>query len=211
MNRRTTRVTVLAVLAVLAAACGGEAATTDAAGTGSEPAATTGTTSTDADDSAPRDVTVMLDWTPNTNHSGLYLAEANGWYGDEGLDVEIIQPGEQGGLPALASGDADFAVSVQEQLLPARAQGAPVVSIAAIIPTNTSSLVMLADEGVEFSRHVRAAGHHRHPGRGSRGRCPRMLPARCVWPETHTGGFGVGAHGPGPSAVTAVLSLEQNT
>jgi ABC-type nitrate/sulfonate/bicarbonate transport system substrate-binding protein len=104
-----------------------------------------------------RDVTVMLDWTPNTNHSGLYVAEANGWYADAGLNVEIIQPGEQGGLPALASGDADFAISVQEQLTPARAQGAPVVSVAAIIASNTSSLVALADEGIARPRDL--AGH----------------------------------------------------
>jgi ABC-type nitrate/sulfonate/bicarbonate transport system substrate-binding protein len=99
----------------------------------------------------------MLDWTPNTNHSGLYLAEANGWYADAGLNVEMIQPGEQGGLTALASGDADFAISVQEEVTPARAQGAPVVSIAAILASNTSSLIARADEGITRPRDL--AGH----------------------------------------------------
>jgi ABC-type nitrate/sulfonate/bicarbonate transport system substrate-binding protein len=106
---------------------------------------------------AVRDVTVMLDWTPNTNHSGLYIAQANGWYADANLNVEIIQPGEQGGLTALASGDADFAVSVQEELTPARVQGAPVVSVAAIIASNTSSLIALAEDGI--SRPHDLAGH----------------------------------------------------
>ena len=132
--------TVVAALAV--AACGGSQAT----GTRDTQQPTAGAPTRPT--AAERDVTVMLDWTPNTNHSGVYLAEANGWYDEVGLNVEIIQPGEQGGLPALASGDADFAFSVQEALTPARAQGAPVVSVAAVIASNTSSLVALQEEGV---------------------------------------------------------------
>lgn len=95
-----------------------------------------------------RKVTVVLDWTPNTNHSGLYLAEAEGWYRDAGLDVDIIQPGDAGSLQLLGVGKADFAVSVQEEVIPARAEGVPVVSIAAIIEHNTSSLLSLASEGI---------------------------------------------------------------
>ena len=41
-------------------------------------------------------VTLVLDWTPNTNHGGIYLAQAKGWYRDAGLDVRIIQPGDSG-------------------------------------------------------------------------------------------------------------------
>jgi ABC-type nitrate/sulfonate/bicarbonate transport system substrate-binding protein len=146
------QISALAVAFALAlVACAGTQSTE---GPDDQPAAT-GEQSGPAD--VERDVTVMLDWTPNTNHSGLYVAEANGWYADAGLNVEIIQPGEQGGLPALASGDADFAISAQEQLTPARAQGAPVVSIAAIIASNTSSLAALADEGIARPRDL--AGH----------------------------------------------------
>lgn len=131
------------VCLVLLGACSASQPADDAVGTSAE----TGT-------AADRDVTVMLDWTPNTNHAGLYLAATNGWYDEAGLDVEIIQPGEQGGLPALASGDADFAVSVQEELTPARAQGAPVVSVAAVIASNTSSLLAPADEGIARPRDL---------------------------------------------------------
>jgi ABC-type nitrate/sulfonate/bicarbonate transport system substrate-binding protein len=60
-------------------------------------------------------------------------------------------------LPALASGDADFAVSVQEALTPARAQGAPAVSVAAILASNTSSLIALADDRITRPRDL--AGH----------------------------------------------------
>jgi ABC-type nitrate/sulfonate/bicarbonate transport system substrate-binding protein len=99
-------------------------------------------------------VTVVLDWTPNTNHAGLYLARDKGLYAKAGLDVTIIEPDENGGLPMLAAGQADFAVSVAESLLPARAEGADVVSVAAILAHNTSSLVIPADRGVRTAKDL---------------------------------------------------------
>jgi ABC-type nitrate/sulfonate/bicarbonate transport system substrate-binding protein len=103
---------------------------------------------------APTPVTVVLDWTPNTNHSGLYLALANGWYEDAGLDVTVIEPGETSGLQLLAAGQADFAYSVAEGLLPARAAGADVVSIATVIEHNTSSLISLTEDGITRPRDL---------------------------------------------------------
>ncbi len=98
---------------------------------------------------APVKVTVMLDWTPNTNHTGLYVAEDRGWYREQGLEVEIVQPG-QGGTPVqlVATNKADFAISFQEEVTNARATGIPVVSIAAIIQHNTSALISLEDRGI---------------------------------------------------------------
>jgi ABC-type nitrate/sulfonate/bicarbonate transport system substrate-binding protein len=93
-------------------------------------------------------VKIMLDWTPNTNHNGIYLAKERGYYDKAGLDVEIVQPGEQGGLAALGSGSVDFAVSVQESLIPARVEGVPVVSVASLVSTNTSSLMALSSSGI---------------------------------------------------------------
>jgi len=99
-------------------------------------------------------VTLVLDWTPNTNHGGIYLAQARGWYRDAGLDVRIIQPGDSGSLQLLASGRADFAISVAEEVLPARAQGLPVVSVGAIIQHNTSSLLALKSSGIARPRDL---------------------------------------------------------
>ena len=93
-------------------------------------------------------VTLVLDWTPNTNHSGFFLAKDRGFYNDLGLDVTIIEPGADGGLAQLAAGNAQFAVSVAESVLPARAAGAKLVSVAAIIQHNTSSLIVPKDRGI---------------------------------------------------------------
>ncbi len=83
-------------------------------------------------------ITVVLDWTPNTNHTGLYVAKEKGYFKDQGLDVDIIQPGDTGADQLIATGKADFGVSYQEGVTQARVQGVPLVSIAAVIQHNTS-------------------------------------------------------------------------
>jgi ABC-type nitrate/sulfonate/bicarbonate transport system substrate-binding protein len=95
-------------------------------------------TATETESVAPDAVTLMLDWVPNTNHTGLFVAQANGYFEDENLQVDIIQPGEVYAEQAVASGAADFGVSFQEQITLARADNVPIVSIAAIIQHNTS-------------------------------------------------------------------------
>jgi ABC-type nitrate/sulfonate/bicarbonate transport system substrate-binding protein len=104
-----------------------------------------------------RSVSFILDWSPNTNHSGLYVAQAAGYFAAEGLDVKLIEPGDTDGLQLLAAGKADFALSVAESLVPARVQGVPVVSIASIIQHNTSSLVSLASTGIHRPKDL--SGH----------------------------------------------------
>ncbi|MCU1354734.1 MAG: hypothetical protein JWM89_152, partial [Acidimicrobiales bacterium] len=99
-------------------------------------------------------VRVVLDWTPNTNHSGMYIAKARGWYRKAGLDVSFVEPGDSDPLQLLAAGKADVAVSVQEALIPARAEGLPVQSIAAIIQHNTSGLVSLAGDHITRPRDL---------------------------------------------------------
>ncbi|MDR2246266.1 MAG: ABC transporter substrate-binding protein [Treponema sp.] len=96
-------------------------------------------------------IRVVLDWTPNTNHTGLYAALENGWFAEAGLAVEIMQPPEDGALVLLASGNAEFAVDFQESLGPAvaRNNGAlPVVAVAAIISRNTSGIMAPRERGI---------------------------------------------------------------
>lgn len=93
-------------------------------------------------------VTVVLDWTPNTNHTGLYVAKEKGYFEEEGLDVEIIMPGEAGADQLTASGKADFGVSYQESITQARVQGVPLVSVAAVIQHNTSGFASPADKNI---------------------------------------------------------------
>ena len=65
-------------------------------------------------------ITFVLDWTPNTNHTGLYVAQENGYFEDEGLEVEIVQPPEDGAEALTGSGKAQFCVSFQDSMIPAQ-------------------------------------------------------------------------------------------
>lgn len=90
------------------------------------------------DSNEKTEVTLLLDWTPNTNHTGLYVAKENGYFAEAGLDVEIIQPSDGNVAQTVASGQAEFGISYQEELTYARANQVPIVSIATIIQHNTS-------------------------------------------------------------------------
>jgi ABC-type nitrate/sulfonate/bicarbonate transport system substrate-binding protein len=96
-------------------------------------------------------IRVVLDWTPNTNHTGLYAALEKGWFAEAGLTVEIMQPPEDGALVLLGSGNAEFAVDFQESLGPAIARNRdalPVTAVAAIISHNTSGIMALKESGI---------------------------------------------------------------
>jgi len=117
-------------------------------------------------------VTLMLDWTPNTNHAGVFLAKEKGYYKDAGLDVDIQQPGSGAGVnQVVGAGTADFGIAVQESVMPARAEGIPIVSIAAIIQHNTSSLISLANDNIKSPKDL--AGKT-YGGFGGPGEEPKM-------------------------------------
>ena len=101
------------------------------------------------EETALKKVTVVLDWTPNTNHTGLYVAKDQGYFEEEGLDVEIIMPGEAGADQLVASGKADFGVSYQESITQARIQEVPIVSIAAVIQHNTSGFASPVEKNIK--------------------------------------------------------------
>ncbi|MCM3663106.1 ABC transporter substrate-binding protein [Mesobacillus subterraneus] len=89
-------------------------------------------------ESSLKKVSIVLDWTPNTNHTGIYVAKEKGYFKKRGLDVKIILPGEAGADQLVASGKSQFGVSYQEGITQARIQGIPIISLAAVIQHNTS-------------------------------------------------------------------------
>ncbi len=94
-------------------------------------------------------VTFMLDWVPNTNHTGIFVAQSKGYFDEAGLSVNIIQPGEVCPEAAVASGVTDFGISFQEYVTLSRADQVPIVSIAAIIQHNTSGFASTAELNVQ--------------------------------------------------------------
>ena len=100
---------------------------------------------------AEEPITVVLDWTPNTNHTGIYVALAKGYFEEAGLNVQVVQPPEDGAVTLVASGKAQFGVSFQDSLAPAFAGDSPmpVTAVAALIQHNTSGIVSRAGEGMD--------------------------------------------------------------
>ncbi len=98
-----------------------------------------------------KDITFVLDWTPNTNHTGLYVALAKGYYKDAGLNVTIVQPPEDGAPALVAAGQAQFGIDAQDTLAGALAldDPLPVTAVAAIIQHNSSGLISRKGEGLD--------------------------------------------------------------
>lgn len=105
-----------------------------------------------ADEAAElKKVTVILDYVPNTNHTGLYVALDKGYYEAEGLEVEIIEPTDGATATLVAQGKGTFGVSYQEDVTIALTSRdpLPVKAIATLVQHNTSGFVSLADSGIE--------------------------------------------------------------
>lgn len=115
---------------------------------------TTTDTSNNTDRSAQSDlteITMVLDWTPNTNHTGLYVAQEKGYFEEAGLKVNIIQPPDNGATDLVASGGAQFGVDFQDTLAAAYASDnpLPVTAVAAVLQHNTSGLISLKENGID--------------------------------------------------------------
>lgn len=100
---------------------------------------------------APEKITFVLDWTPNTNHTGIYVAQELGYFKDAGLEVNIIQPPEGGALSLVAAGKAEFGVSFQEEIAAAITSDSPldVVAVGAILQHNTSGIISLKEDNIK--------------------------------------------------------------
>ena len=100
-------------------------------------------------------ISFVLEWEPNTNHTGVYVALANGYYEDAGLHVEILYPPESGASAFVSSGKAQFGVDVQEYLGVELTLDDPlkITAVAAIICHNNSGIISMKDKGIDdFSK-----------------------------------------------------------
>lgn len=139
--------------AFLAASAGFGAAAL--AGCGSSSGSDSGSASSDSSssDSNSSDLThisFVLDYTPNTNHTGIYVAKNKGWFADEGLDVEIVQPPEDGADALIGAGGAEMGVSYQDIMANSFSsdQPMPYTAIAAVIQHNTSGIMSRQEDGI---------------------------------------------------------------
>ena len=95
-------------------------------------------------------MTVMLDWFVNPDHGPIVIAEAQGYFADAGLEVEVIAPADPADPPKMAAaGRADLAISYQPQLHLQVAEGMPLVRVGTLVATPLNCLLVLEDGPIE--------------------------------------------------------------
>jgi putative hydroxymethylpyrimidine transport system substrate-binding protein len=105
---------------------------------------------------SPQPLTVMLDWFPNADHVGFYEALASGDFRQVGLDVHVQVPSDPSlPLKLLAAGRVDAAISYEPEVLLARNQGLPLVSVAALVQKPLTSIVSIGRHGVTRPAQLR--------------------------------------------------------
>ena len=155
-----TAVGLAAAMILSLAACGGNAGASGGAGNAADAGSASDTSDAggQADAGAQNgpqgdltEITFALDWTPNTNHTGVYVAEALGYFEEAGLDITIVQPAENTAELMVGSNAAQFGVSFQDTMMPAVVgeDALPITAVAAVVQHNTSGIVSRAGEGMD--------------------------------------------------------------
>lgn len=94
-------------------------------------------------------VSLALDWYPNANHGGIYMALDRGYFEDAGLDVEVFTPADPTTvLQTVGAGRDTFGISYQNDVLQARVQDVPVVSVAALVQHPLNCLMVLESSDI---------------------------------------------------------------
>jgi len=99
-------------------------------------------------------VRLALDWTPNTDHTGIYVAQANGWYAAAGVDLRILPYADTAPEALIGAGQAECGISFQDALTFAAAAGTPIVSVMAILQKTASVVSVLADGPITRPREL---------------------------------------------------------
>jgi putative hydroxymethylpyrimidine transport system substrate-binding protein len=103
-----------------------------------------------------RNLDLVLDWFPNPDHVAIYEAQAKGYFQQVGLDVKTHVPSDPASpIKQVAAGRADLAISYEPEVLLARQQGLPVVSVAALVQRPLTSLIATRKSGVQSVRDLR--------------------------------------------------------
>ena len=144
--KKILRILLFYLLVILAVACGKK----DSQGNG-------GNGEKKSNESPSKKISIVLDWTPNTNHTGLFVAKELGYFKEEGLEnVEIVQPPEGSTTALIGAGGAQFGISFQDTLAKSFSSDnpVPVTAVAAIISHNTSGIISVKDKGIDSPKKL---------------------------------------------------------
>src|SRR5262249_51449485 len=95
-------------------------------------------------------LSLALDFYPNPDHAGIYMAEERGYFEEAGLDVSISAPSDPSApLKLVASGKADLAITYEPEVVLAHEQGLAVTAVAALVNQPLTSLIWLQSSGIK--------------------------------------------------------------
>jgi putative hydroxymethylpyrimidine transport system substrate-binding protein len=109
-----------------------------------------GEKSEDVTGAATTPLSLTLDFYPNPDHAGIYMAEKLGYFSDAGLDVSIHTPADPAAPTKLvAAGQTDLAISYEPEVMLAHEDGLDVVSVGALVDRPLTSMIWLAKSGIK--------------------------------------------------------------
>jgi ABC-type nitrate/sulfonate/bicarbonate transport system substrate-binding protein len=120
---------------------------------GSE-SATPSTSATTAPSGPLQTVRLALDWTPNTDHTGFYVADAKGWYAQNGVKLQILPYNTTTPETLVSAGQAECGISFQDALTFAVAAGGKLKSVMAILQHTASAVAVLASSDITRPRDL---------------------------------------------------------
>lgn len=143
MNRLHRLLAATAVVVFVATACG----TTQLSPSPSAMPTPSSSRSTDT-------VRLALDWTPNTNHTGFFVARHEGWYAEAGIELKVLPYTGTTPEALLAAHQADCGISFQDSMTFAVAAGIDIKSVMAILQHTAQEIAVLADSGITRPREL---------------------------------------------------------
>ena len=109
-----------------------------------------GEKSEDVGGGAKQPFSLTLDFYPNPDHAGIYLAQKLGYFEEAGLDVTIAAPSDPSApIKLAAAGQTDLAISYQPEVALARDKGLDVVAVGALVDRPLTSMIWLKKSGVK--------------------------------------------------------------
>ncbi len=101
-------------------------------------------------------IKIGLDWSPNTNHTGMYVAMEKGYFEELGIKVEFVDCMETGAEGVVGAGTCQFGVSFQDTLAPlfASEDALPITAVGTIIQHNTSGIISLKDKDIKTPKDM---------------------------------------------------------
>jgi putative hydroxymethylpyrimidine transport system substrate-binding protein len=103
-----------------------------------------------------KELSLALDWYPNSNHAGIYSAIDEGFFDEEGIKLSVYTPSDPTAIiSSVASGRDDFGLSYHPDILQAQSAGLEIVSVLSISQHPLNSIMTLKKSSIKNPSHLR--------------------------------------------------------